>query len=103
MHNLKSLYIHVTYGILLIFVSNSVCADEANMGDRGSSVEAANSASLFDNLRWAIDQSSLHKISLEGEGSAWQHAIGLDLHKVFQNDTGDFGTLVFSALPDQIR
>ncbi|NKB37789.1 MAG: hypothetical protein GKR93_11555 [Gammaproteobacteria bacterium] len=49
----------------------------------------------FDNLRWVIDQSTRHNVPLSGGNSFWQHAIGLDLHKVFQNEYGDYGTLIF--------
>jgi len=47
------------------------------------------------NLRWAVDISTRHTNSVRGENSSWQHVIGLDLHKVFQNKNGDFGTLLF--------
>ncbi len=52
-------------------------------------------SSWSSNLRWAIDLSTRHTNSLRGANSSWQHVIGLDLHKVFQNKSGDFGTLVF--------
>lgn len=47
------------------------------------------------NLRWAVDISSRFSESLRGMNSSWKHAVGLDLHKVFQNDKGDYGTLLF--------
>ena len=59
----------------------------------GEDIKLANS--LASNLRWAIDLSTRHTQSLRGANSSWQHVIGLDLHKVFQDKNGDFGTLLF--------
>jgi len=89
-----------TFCIILAWVlcTNNVSATQTtadpdiNVSSTATGVE---SDLQFQNLRWAIDLSARHKTSLQGEPSSWQHAIGLDLHKVFQNNNGDFGTLVF--------
>ncbi len=47
------------------------------------------------NLRTAIDLSTRRMESLRGSQGAWVHALGIDIHKVFSNDQGDYGTLVF--------
>lgn len=62
---------------------NEITEDQSNLADNWTS-----------NLRWSADLSTRHKNSLRGENSDWQHVIGFDLHKVFQSEKGDFGTLI---------
>ncbi len=47
------------------------------------------------NLRWSTDFSTRLSKPLSSGNSTWQHVTGLDLHKVFQNGEGDYGTLIF--------
>ncbi len=47
------------------------------------------------NARWSLDLSSRRVESLTGPGWSSQQVVGFDLHKVFQGDRGDIGTLVF--------
>ncbi|WP_426369547.1 hypothetical protein [Pseudocolwellia sp. HL-MZ7] len=50
---------------------------------------------LGENSRWTIDASTRITHNIDKEHSTFMHAIGLDIHKVFSNDTSDIGTLLF--------
>ena len=93
----KSLRKQVIFvAIACLLFTTSVAADlAATTADIDANTRVSiDSASPFKNLRWAFDQSTRHITSLQGDHSSWQHATGLDVHKVFQNDKGDIGTLV---------
>ena len=53
----------------------------------------SSASDLTRNLRWALDFSSRVNVSTDTGESAAQSFGGLDLHKVFSDDQGDWGTL----------
>lgn len=68
--------------LLILYVQLSLVSANQLIQDYGS------------NHRWALDLSTRYINKSHGIGSSWKHVIGLDFHKVFQNDKGDFGTLL---------
>ena len=52
------------------------------------------SSSWSDNLRWSLDFSSRVQHQMRADRTAYIQAWGLDSHKVFQDNQGDWGTLV---------
>ena len=48
-----------------------------------------------ENIRLSFDSSARISHNPDGNHNAGVYALGLDLHKVFSNDSGDIGTLVF--------
>ncbi|MFK7814886.1 MAG: hypothetical protein AB8B92_00975 [Gammaproteobacteria bacterium] len=50
---------------------------------------------LLNNTRWAFDVSARRIRNLEQDEWYEQDVYGFDLHKVFSNENGDYGTLVF--------
>ena len=65
---------------------------ELRLGDLGESREGT--SPLLDNLRWSIDVAA--RVSFDDRRDAWDNAyfLGLDVHKVFSGQNGDWGTLV---------
>lgn len=57
--------------------------------------EAESDNDLFlENTRWALDLSTRALIDTRDRDWRGLHAVGLDLHKVFSGEAGDWGTLV---------
>ncbi len=73
--------------LLLCGQLNTVFAEQTKSNSMNSS--------LSTNLRWAADLSTRYINKSKNIGSSWQHVVGLDMHKVFSNEKGDFGTLLF--------
>lgn len=57
--------------------------------------DARSSNWLTDNLRVSIDLLTRFETTKERDQDGWLHAIGLDIHKVFSDESGDIGTLLF--------
>ena len=83
-------YFHSNSFRILVLISCLSCLPNAFAAKNNDDTDV-----WLSNLRWAVDLSTRHVNSLRGENSSWQHVIGLDLHKVFQNEHGDIGTLLF--------
>ena len=47
-----------------------------------------------ENSRWTIDLASRASHNTEQNHTSFMHSIGLDIHKVFSNNTSDIGTLI---------
>jgi len=60
---------------------------------QGENATFETTTKLSSNLRWTLDFSSLAVFN--DNDSFTQNMIGLDIHKVFSNENGDIGTLVF--------
>jgi hypothetical protein len=74
-------------------------------GPSGNCVASSDSrpAALSDNLRWTVD-AAVRAID-ETESGQFGHIefLGVDLHKVFSNDKGDWGTLLFQSYLTRIN
>lgn len=63
--------------------------------NHSASAEPTKKSIWAHNTRWALDLSSRVIHDMENHTWSGQHVIGLDFHKVFSDQSGDYGTLTF--------
>lgn len=87
--------------LLLFFLSCGAWAELSSSSIVVASYKATNTPiikkenALLKNTRWAFDFSARRIRNLEKDEWYEQDVYGFDLHKVFSNENGDYGTLVF--------
>jgi len=64
-----------------------------SLSSLSASALGENTTKQSSNFRWSLDMSS--RVISNDNDSFTQNVVGLDIHKVFSNENGDIGTLVF--------
>ena len=69
----------------------------------GASAADSGETTLTDNLRWTIDVAARGMIETESDEFGHVEFLGLDLHKVFSNENGDWATLLLQPYLTRIN